>query len=208
MEILVVRHGQSVADIEDRYEGRADFELTELGLKQAESVSYWIKDNYKIDIIYSSPLKRASKTAELIGKETNSKIIFDEALMEWDNGLLAGLYKKDANEKYPLPKGGRKPHHELAEAESEINFRARAEMFWSKLLEKYEDEQNNTRICIVSHGGMINMLFRSFMKFPVISDSWISTGDTGVHLWKMNGHERGIIFLNNQEHLLTLDKLF
>ena len=36
MEILVVRHGQSVADLEDRHEGRADFQLTELGCMQAK----------------------------------------------------------------------------------------------------------------------------------------------------------------------------
>ena len=42
MEILIVRHGQSIADIENRYEGRADFELTELGCKQAKSLSKWI----------------------------------------------------------------------------------------------------------------------------------------------------------------------
>lgn len=201
MEILVVRHGQSIADIEDRLEGQADFELTELGLKQAISVSNWIKDNYKIDIILSSPLKRASKTAECISQATGASIIFDDSLKEWNNGLLAGLLKSEANEKFPIPEGGRKPHDELAKSESYINFRARAEMFWSKIIDKYDCKENEKRICIVTHGGMINMLFRSFMMLPVNTNIWISTGDTGVHLWKANDRERGIIFLNKQEHL-------
>lgn len=206
MEILVVRHGQSVADLEDRHEGRADFELTELGCRQAKCAGKWIKDHYEIDIILSSPLKRAAKTAEFISEETGIDIIFDDELMEWNNGLLAGLYRSEANEKFPMPKGGRKPHDEFAQSESYINFRARAEMFWSKFIHKYEEEENKTRICIVSHGGMINMLFRSFMMLPVNTDSYISTGDTGIHLWKVSGNERRIIFLNKQEHLLKLNE--
>jgi 2,3-bisphosphoglycerate-dependent phosphoglycerate mutase len=197
MEILVVRHGQSIADIEDRHEGRADFELTELGCKQAKRLSEWI--------ILSSPLKRAAKTAKFINEETGVDIIFDDSLMEWENGLLAGLHRLEANEKFPMPKGGRMPHDEFADSESYINFRARAEMFWSRLICKYGEKEGNLRICIVSHGGMINMLFRSFMKLPVNTDSWISTGDTGIHLWKVSGSERGILFLNSQEHLLELD---
>jgi 2,3-bisphosphoglycerate-dependent phosphoglycerate mutase len=205
MEILVVRHGQSIADIENRMEGLADFELTELGCKQAKYLSKWIKEKYKIDIILSSPLKRAAKTAEFISAETRASIIFDDSLMEWDNGLLAGLNRLEADEKFPIPEGGRRPHDEFAASESYINFRARAEMFWSKLMCKYGDNERDLRICIVSHGGMINMLFRSFMRLPVNTDSCISTGDTGVHLWKEYGDERAILFLNRQEHLLELD---
>lgn len=205
MEILVIRHGQSVADLEDRHEGRADFELTELGCKQAKSAAKWIKEHYEIDIILSSPLKRAAKTAELISMETGADIIFDDELMEWNNGLLAGLYRSEANEKFPLPEGGRKPHDEFAESESYINFRARAEMAWSRIIHKYEKEESKSKICIVSHGGMINMLFRSFMMLPVDTDSYISTGDTGIHLWKVTGKERRIMFLNKQEHLLKIN---
>ncbi|MDR7856767.1 histidine phosphatase family protein [Tissierella sp.] len=204
MEILVVRHGQSVADLEDRHEGRADFELTELGCKQARHAAEWIKEHYEIDIILSSPLKRAAKTAAFIGQATNTKIIFDDELMEWNNGLLAGLHRWEANMKFPMPEGGRKPHDEFAESESYINFRARGEMFWSKFIHKYEKEENIRRICIVSHGGMINMLFRSFLMLPVNTDLSISTGDTGIHLWKINANERRIMFLNKQEHLLGI----
>jgi len=206
MEILVVRHGQSVADLEDRHEGRADFQLTELGCMQAKCAAEWIKEHYKIDVILSSPLKRAAKTAEFISKEVGVEIIFDDLLMEWNNGLLAGLTGSEANKKFPLPEGGRKPHDEFAGSESYINFRARAETFWSKLLCKYEKEEN-IRLCIVSHGGMINMLFRSFMMLPVNTDIKIVTGDTGIHLWEVKGNERRIIFLNRQEHLLKLRNL-
>jgi len=201
MEILIVRHGQSQADIEDRMEGRADFPLTDLGKCQAQKLAKWIAGNYKIDMIISSPLKRAAATAQAIGSETGLGIIYDENLMEWNNGLLAGLLRKEADEKFPLPQGGRRPHHEFAESESFINFRARAEMFLSRFLSDY-DNKGIERVCIVSHGGMINMLFRSFIKLPMDTESSIATGDTGVHLWRIDKNKRHIIFLNKQEHLM------
>ena len=202
MEILVVRHGQSQADLEDRYEGRADFPLTELGCQQAEKLAKWMLEKYNPDIILSSPLKRAAKTAEYIGKETGVKIIYYNELMEWDNGLLAGMLRCEANEKYPLPKEGRRPYDEFVETESYINFRARAEMFWSKFLDIYSNDENIERVCIVSHGGMINMLFRSFMNLPIDTNIILRTGDTGVHLWTVDSKKRGIVFINSQEHLL------
>jgi 2,3-bisphosphoglycerate-dependent phosphoglycerate mutase len=204
MEILVVRHGQSVADIECRMEGRADFALSELGEKQAQRAAEWIKEHYKIDVIISSPLKRAAKTAKFISKATGKDIIFDDALMEWDNGLLAGLYRAEANEKYPLPEGGRKLHDDFAQAESFINLRARAETFWSKLAHKYEKEGNKFRICLVSHGLLINNLFASFMMLPLNAEYSINSGDTGIHLWRIYDGQKQIAFLNKQEHLLGL----
>ena len=82
MEILVVRHGQSIADLEYRHEGRADFELTELGCRQARNAAKWIKEHYEIDIILSSPLKRTAKTSEFISEETDVDINFEDELME------------------------------------------------------------------------------------------------------------------------------
>jgi 2,3-bisphosphoglycerate-dependent phosphoglycerate mutase len=199
LELLVVRHGQSVADIENRFEGRADFELTELGIEQAKRAADWIHSNYKPDYIISSPLKRARKTADFIGNKCNVDISIDEEIMEWNNGLLAGLKREEGMRKYPLPPGGRKPHDTFAETESFIHFRTRAEMFLSKLLSCNENKL--ARICIVSHGGFINMFFRSFIRLPLDSNISITSGDTGIHLWHVNDKERRIIFNNYQEHI-------
>lgn len=198
LDILVMRHGQSIADIEKRLEGRADFELTELGCRQAFMASEWIKKNFTPEIIISSPLKRAAKTADIIAREVQVPVMYDESLMEWDNGILAGLLISEANDKYPLPEGGRKPHDTLYETESLISFRCRAELFWYKLLEKYSSATVHRKICIVTHGKMIDMLFRSFINMPMESGVSIFTGDAGMHLWRVDGDSRYIIFANKQ----------
>lgn len=202
LELLVVRHGQSVADVENKFEGRADFELTPLGIEQATRSAQFINKYYKPNLIISSPLKRARKTAEIISEACEIEVFIDEEIMEWNNGLLAGLPREEGMKRYPPPAGGRKPHDIYAETESFIQFRARAETFLSKLLDQNAEEDK--RICIVSHGGFINMLFRCFLRLPVNMDTWLSSGDTGIHLWKINGNERNIMFTNYQEQIRNL----
>ena len=201
LEIIVVRHGQSVADIEKRFEGRADFSLTDLGVQQAKKLSIWIKNNYPPNYIISSPLKRASETAEIIGKKCIKEVEYDDDLMELNTGLLAGMLKAEANEKYPLPKGGHKPYEDILGGESLIEFRSRAEKFWSKLIFKFSKDTSDKRILIVSHGGMIDMLFRCFLNLPMNTNVGLCTGDTGVHIWKFNGDEKFIVVTNSLNHL-------
>jgi len=201
IELLVVRHGESQADLEDRHEGRADFELTPLGERQAGLAAAWIAKRYRPHEILASPLKRAARTAEAIAQECKLSVAYDEDLMEWNNGLLAGLKRDEARLRYPLPSTGRQPHDTFAEAESEIQFRARAEAFLSKLLFTQQNKSDLRRICIVSHGGMINMLFHSLTNLPFQSEISLATGDTGIHLWRIDGSRKRIVFMNAQEHL-------
>ena len=125
MDLLIIRHGQSEADILGVIEGRANFSLTELGHKQAEAMAKWIKEHYSINKIYASPLKRAKQTAEHISLLCGIEVQYDDDLMEWNNGLIAGLSLKEANEKYPEPK--KYPHTRVYEQESQIDFRSRIE---------------------------------------------------------------------------------
>ncbi len=199
LELLIVRHGQSEGDLENRHEGRADYELTALGKEQARHCADWLHTHFPPEEILSSPLKRARFTAEIIGTTCGVEVSLDEALMEWDNGLLAGMDKTHAMEKFPLPKEGRRPHDTFAETESYIQFRARAECFLSKLLANYETKER--RLCLVSHGGFITMFFRSLLRLPLDTALSLHTNDTGIHLFRVEKDKRSIVFANYQEHL-------
>lgn len=74
MDLLIIQHGQSEADILRCHEGRADFLLTDLGIKQAELLADWVKKNYPPDFIISSPLKCARKTAGILASALNLNI--------------------------------------------------------------------------------------------------------------------------------------
>ena len=196
MDLLVIRHGQSEADILGVIEGRADYPLTELGYKQAKAMAKWLKEHYSISKIYSSPLKRARQTAEQISNTYDIEIQYDDDLMEWNNGLIAGLSRKEADEKYPELK--KNPHTRVYEQESHIDFRSRAETALSKIV---NENSNDETIAIVSHGGAINMLFRSFIESPLNSKITVLTGDTGIHHWRIRDNNKSIIYAGKDEHL-------
>jgi 2,3-bisphosphoglycerate-dependent phosphoglycerate mutase len=198
MEILVIRHGQSEADVSKRLEGRADFPLTELGIQQAKHMAEWVKNHYMPDYILSSTLKRARTTAQMLELQTNIKVEYYDELMEFNNGLVAGLTLYEANRRYPKPEKIL-PHESNYEQETLIEFRARAESILSKIIYKYPLDK---RIAIISHGGMINMLFRSFLNLPINTEVGLNTADTGIHLWIVDGNKRYIEFLNSTKHLI------
>jgi len=91
MNLLVIRHGQSEADILHVHEGRADFALTALGRQQVEKMAAWVRTQFTVDQIYASPLKRVSQTAQALSRATNCPVQYDDDLMEFQNGLIAGM---------------------------------------------------------------------------------------------------------------------
>ena len=103
MKILFVRHGESVDDIEDRYGGWEDFELTNKGEEQIKVSAEKIKSlDEGFEIILTSPLKRAAKAAEIISEVLGLKIEIFEFLKERNlNGVLSGMKRNDAKLKYP-----------------------------------------------------------------------------------------------------------
>lgn len=198
MDLIVIRHGQSEADLLGVHEGRADFSLTELGRRQAEAMAQWVSAAFSIQKIYASPLKRASQTAEYLADATHVGVAYDDDLMEFQNGLLAGLPREEAALRYPVPVV-RYPHTALYGQESQIQFRMRAENALSRII---HENTADASVAIISHGGMINMLFRSFLGLPVTSQVSILSGDAGVHHWQVDAPARTILFANRQGQLI------
>lgn len=198
MELLIIRHGESEADLLGVHEGRADFPLTEVGVKQAKRMATYIEQHYPPTIILCSPLIRANKTASILQEAIGCELVVEQDLMEFNNGVLAGLSRAEAAIKYPLPKEGRPAHVPIQDGESELAFRFRAENIFHRILHDYQDVE---RVAVVSHGGMISNLLKAFLKQPPNQEFIFPTGDTGIHLLQIKGSNRIIRFLNKQEHL-------
>lgn len=198
IEFLIIRHGQSTADVENRFEGHADFPLTELGMEQARQAAEWIAVNCPPQVILSSPLQRAKSTAEEIGRRVGIPVEYNPGLQERNNGILAGRPKTEA--KVLLPTKAYLPHETVSGGESLIDHRARVETFWSKQLSQSKFGQ---RILIVSHGGTIGMLFQCFLGLPLDHPVWFTTGDTGIHCWRVSENKRTVVFTNQRTHLET-----
>ncbi len=87
MKLYVVRHGEVPSNVENIISGCNDEELTERGIVQATEIKNKLA-NIKFDVIYSSPVKRARQTAEII--VPTADIIIDSRIAERDPGKLLG----------------------------------------------------------------------------------------------------------------------
>lgn len=199
-KLLLIRHGESEADILNVHEGRADFPLTETGHKQASAMGKWVAEQFKVDVIFASTLRRAAQTAGYLSEAAGVSVVFDEDLMEFNNGLLAGLPFEEAAKRYPrvenLP-----PDQSVYGQETQYEFRARADRTLKRCIQQIPE---GATAAIVSHGGMINQLFASLIGLPPAAPIRFSTGDTGVHLWVLEDGGARLLFANKQEHLLNL----
>jgi len=98
-EIILVRHGETEWNVAEVFRGRIDVELNETGMKQAELLAKYLSD-LKIDAIYSSPLKRALKTAETIAGYHKLNIEIAPGLIDLDYGKWQGLPHQEVKDKY------------------------------------------------------------------------------------------------------------
>ena len=90
MELILIRHGETIWNKEGRILGLSDIELSDVGLDQAHKLALSIRD-HDIPTIYSSPLKRAHQTAQIINEMHNASIYLEPGLMEMDPGDFEGL---------------------------------------------------------------------------------------------------------------------
>ena len=149
MKIYVTRHGQTDYNKKRMMQGRSDIPLNEVGIAQAterrKSLGY-----LKFDAVYSSPLIRAVKTAQIIGDVSESQIIRDERIIEADFGRyeLMGYYSTGIKmmaywsvpELFPAPEG----------VETVEKMRRRTASFLEDLKKKdYET------VLVACHGGII-----------------------------------------------------
>lgn len=165
MKIYIARHGETDSNKSSRLQGqRIDDELNASGIKQAEKLASELVGE-KFDVIFSSPLKRAQQTAEIIAREIDVPIIESREIMERDFGEFSGktweemkaiarrddLREVDFALEYNYgPYGG----------ESAKNVEERLVKFVDGLKKHYSDK----KILIIAHGGIMKMAHHIFRE--------------------------------------------
>jgi broad specificity phosphatase PhoE len=98
-EIILARHGETDWNAEEVFRGRTDVELNKTGLKQAELLAENLSGQ-EIEAVYSSPLKRALKTAEMIASHHKLKVEIAPGLIDFGFGKWQGLHLREVKDKY------------------------------------------------------------------------------------------------------------
>ncbi len=99
--ILLVRHGQTEWNRIERFRGRADVPLNEIGLAQAEATGRRVAGEWQPGAVYTSPLSRAVKTAEAIAKHFGLQVMQHPGLTDIDYGEWQGLTPEEARLRWP-----------------------------------------------------------------------------------------------------------
>ena len=157
----------------------------------------YVARNYRLSRIYASTLKRAAQTAKRLSDETGLAIEFDPDLMEFNNGLLAGLSREDADRLYP-PVENLPIDQAVYGQESKVEFRRRAENALQRVLSENGSE---SVIAIVTHGGMVNQLYSALLHMPIGVNTFFCTSDTGIHIWEITEHGNYVIKANMDDHI-------
>jgi len=149
LEITLVRHGETDWNVAEVFRGRADVELNETGIRQAELLGEYL-GGVKIDAVYSSPLKRALKTAEVIADYQTLEVNMVWGLIDFDYGEWQGLSHQEVKDRYgelyaewlSRPEQVRMPAGESLE-----DVRKRATVVINDIMERYYEG----RVVLVSH---------------------------------------------------------
>lgn len=179
MEIYFLRHGRSLADDEQRIEGRYDSPLTQRGKEQAlKRARQWKEKGLTFDTIVASPLCRAAETAHIIGDILQAPVIHDEDWMEMDNGMVAGLTFAQAEEQFPK-EGFQHPFLRRARGTGESTW-----LFMSRILRAMESLMQKPQgvYLVVAHGGSLNAAMWAMLRgVPTVEGRGFlfSFGDTG-----------------------------
>ena len=146
MEIYFVRHGQTIWNVEKRFQGLSDSPLTELGITQAKLLGKKLKD-IKFDKFYSTSLKRANDTANYIKGDRDQEVeIFDD-FIEISMGDMEGMGHEKFKELYPV---------QLKNFFfNQIEYDPRVIKGLNKFVEL---NKNYERVLVVSHGATLKTL--------------------------------------------------
>ncbi|HUZ52247.1 MAG TPA: histidine phosphatase family protein [Streptosporangiaceae bacterium] len=98
---LLLRHGATELSAERRFAGREDIPLTKEGVRQAALAARGLAAGPPVDVIVTSPLQRARRTAEAVAEATGAPLVVDEDLVEADFGAWQGLTFAEAGERWP-----------------------------------------------------------------------------------------------------------
>ena len=201
MNLLLVRHGESLGNKQGVIQGLKDFPLTTVGEKQAVLLGNYMA-NESIDVLYTSDLTRAAQTAEQIAKHHPIEATKWGKVREIGLGPLEGKTRAEIFLQYPEVKDNSSilttnlPGTELV---CEITDRCQY------VLEQLLAAHRGNNVVVVSHGGFISI----FLMYLMFAEKWndvhrpFIVGNTGVsRIQFLEGDKPVFHYVNRDGHLL------
>jgi 2,3-bisphosphoglycerate-dependent phosphoglycerate mutase len=205
----LVRHGETDWNAARRLQGHTDIDLNARGLAQAKQMAQALKKiNLQFDVLYTSDLLRAAKTAQAIEALFNTSANSNVALRERHLGALQGLTTNEASTREPeLWKShlSRNIEENLRDGESIQQFSDRIKT----ALEKIRADHLGKTILLVSHGGALDMMYRIASNQALDAKKTVAVPNASLNWISHNGLTWKVDSWADTSHLdsLALDNL-
>ena len=202
-ELLVIRHGETDWNRQHRFQGQIDVPLNDVGLAQAGRLGRRLADE-PVDVLISSDLQRARSTADAVAQVRGLQPLIDPLWREQGFGVLEGLDVGTIRTRhadlwsawtrhecdYALPGGG----------ESNFDFHARVMRAMHALLASHAGR----RVVVVTHGGVLDMLWRTAHALPLHGARVCDIPNTGINRLRWVDGGLQIVQWADAEHLAGL----
>ncbi|MFC1768000.1 histidine phosphatase family protein [Candidatus Margulisiibacteriota bacterium] len=183
--LFLLRHGETQANIEQRYQGQGNADLSELGLRDSELLSKGLSKE-EFSAIYSSTLPRSFETAQIVAKPHSIDVVKVSGLIERSYGKWENMKFNEIRDKYTDsykqwlidPAKTRVPGAELLE-----DLQKRGVEAIEKLIKEHKDET----ICVVGHGGINRAILFHYMHIDLNNFWRIKQDNCCVNLIEFDG---------------------
>ncbi|GAB4537003.1 MAG: histidine phosphatase family protein [Anaerolineae bacterium] len=197
--ILLVRHGQTAWNREERFRGQIDVPLDDWGLRQAELVGKRIASQWQPAAIYASSLQRTLQTAAGIARACELHTTIHDGLLDIDYGAFAGLTPEEAAYQYPdLARAWqRAPHMVLfPDGESLADVRERAEAALEEIAANHPDQT----VVVVTHVVVCRLMLCAVLGLDNSHFWQFEPATASISVLEISGRRRVLLSLNDTCH--------
>ena len=193
--IIFLRHGQAKNNVDKVLAGRtAGVPLTEKGIKQAKTIAKFLKP-MKISTVYTSPIERAQKTAEIVAKHNSVDCKIDERLIELDMGKFTGIpydeiFHSHGNVFLKFYEGQIEIAHNGVETFSEVNKRVQSMV--DHVLKEHHDEN----VVLVTHMDPIKAMLATIMDLKPQSLFELILANASLTIFREEGGKLSVKAIN------------
>jgi probable phosphoglycerate mutase len=198
-ELILIRHGETDWNAEQRIQGHLDIPLNSAGLAQAEAIGERFRD-IDIDALVSSDLRRAVQTVAPISQSRELPVLRDARLRERNLGVLQGKTREEAQQFAPEAFEAFRSRAEdavLPEGESLTEFAGRVIGVLMALTQTHQGK----RVVAVTHGGVLDVAYRHATGMPLAGPRNFPIHNASVNTFRADGPEFELVSWSDVSHL-------
>ena len=177
-KLYLIRHGETDYNNAMRFQGRTDILLNQKGIEQAEKAAEFFRD-IPLQAIYTSSLKRAITTAEIIGKVKGLEPQATDALQEMSFGIWENMNSKDIQKKYAKEWKdffASPATTTIPQGECMFDVQKRAYPVVQEILDQYPEGD----VAFVAHGGIIRVLICTMLGLDLNRAWHVHVGNASI----------------------------